>query len=578
MIDLLVDDDRSGFGLATAFDLERLPYRRIARAEDFDARVLVVGVRTLSEAAAALLRRVPAVVVGVPAGPPGVLPAAAIRPAEGPAAVPLADEVWPARVRERARQFGRHALRLPRATVHVPAAPMTGTVLGTVRVGDGEATPAVVRDGRVLWSLVDLGAALADLLDEGYGPPHPPVRAPRVVARWALQAYYRFPEPIRRRFQQRVYRRVQGNLAALGAAASEYPVDAAGWLLLELLRALVGEAAGGCVRLARWPAPYGAAAALTHDLEPARYAYTRGLRRFLDRVEASGHPASFGVVARPARRWLRTASATRLREHDVVCHGLEHVGETVAGSREDIAVQIAGARREVEERVGRPVRGFRSPRLDRTPALLWALDRAGFRFDSSYPDVDRENVTGFGTGVRLALPFRPPLEDGGRVRPSACLELPVSAPDCIQPLFEGRTVWELRRAVRAKVAFVQATGGLYVGIVHAGVFGPRDAERRETHLRFVRRCVTRPDVWLASVTQIADWWCARERLEVRVVGDHATVTNRGDHAVEGARLVVERGERERSIALPALAPGAAVAVPVGELDAGRGPWSRHGVA
>jgi hypothetical protein len=63
----------------------------------------------------------------------------------------------------------------------------------------------------------------------------------------------------------------------------------------------------------------------------------------------------------------------------------------------------------------------------------------------------------------------------------------VSAPDCIQPLFEGASHWALRRAVRQKLAFLRETGGLYVGIVHAGVFGPRDADRREAHLRFVAR-------------------------------------------------------------------------------------------
>jgi hypothetical protein len=65
------------------------------------------------------------------------------------------------------------------------------------------------------------------------------------------------------------------------------------------------------------------------------------------------------------------------------------------------------------------VLGYRSPRLDRSPDLAWALDRAGFRYDSSYPDVDRENMANFGRGVRLNVPFRPLIDDGnGGLRPS----------------------------------------------------------------------------------------------------------------------------------------------------------------
>ena len=43
MIDLLVDDDRSGFGLAAALDLERIPCRRVTRGEPAADRLLIIG-------------------------------------------------------------------------------------------------------------------------------------------------------------------------------------------------------------------------------------------------------------------------------------------------------------------------------------------------------------------------------------------------------------------------------------------------------------------------------------------------------------------------------------------------------
>src|SRR5207237_1383591 len=163
------------------------------------------------------------------------------------------------------------------------------------------------------------------------------------------------------------------------------------------------ELGGGLARVARWPAPYAAAATLTHDIEPQRFAYTRGLAALLDAVTTSGHPATFGLVARASARWLDTATVARLGRHGVLCHGLA-------------------------PRRARPVRGYRSPRLDPSPDLLSALDEAGFAYDSSYPDVDRENIAHFGSGVRVNVPYRPPLAtDGGGMRPSRCLELPLTA-------------------------------------------------------------------------------------------------------------------------------------------------------
>jgi hypothetical protein len=213
----------------------------------------------------------------------------------------------------------------------------------------------------------------------------------------------------------------------------------------------------------------------------------------------------------------------------------------------------------LERRLERPVTGFRSPRLDRSADLVWALDRLGFDYDSSYPDVDRESLDHFGGGVRVNVPFRPPvLGDDGCLRPSRCLELPVSAPDCIQPLFQGDDIRQLRRAVRAKVAFIRATGGLYVGIVHAGVFGPRDAARRGAHLSFVSRQLERPDVWLATAGDVARWWAARERLELRVVAGRIVVTNQGRLPVGGVRILVERESGTESLSLPPLEPAQTV--------------------
>jgi peptidoglycan/xylan/chitin deacetylase (PgdA/CDA1 family) len=571
VINLLVADDRRGFGIATALAIEGVPVRRITRAAEFDGRVLVVSADQLDGPVAALARQVPTVMIGEDDRMEGACESVA----DEPLALSLDDAIWPASVRRIARLHGAGALCLPRASASVAPAGLDGTVLATFQDARGRRCPAIVQRGQQLWCLLDLGRALTDLLTESYLP-EPATRALRPgITRSALALYYRAPDAVRRVVQRRSYARLDRHLRGLGGRASTYPVDPGGWLLVELLKALVRRASGGLVRLARWPAPYASAASLTHDIEPCIFAYTAGLEQLLARVARSGHPATFGLVAGPASRSLFVRSEAELRRAEVLCHGLEHRGETLEGSRVEVAAGIERARAMLERRLERPITGFRSPRLDRSADLVWALDRLGFEYDSSYPDVDRESLDHFGGGVRLNVPYRPPIRtEDGRLRASRCLELPVSAPDCIQPLFQGDDMRQLRRAVRAKIAFVRDTEGLYVGITHGGVFGSRDAARRGAHLAFVRRQLERADVWLATAGDVARWWAARERLALQVVADRVVVTNEGRRPVGGARIVVERESGTATLPVALLDPGRSITL--GHLDRHR-PGAEFGV-
>ena len=553
MIDVLADDDRRGFGVAAALAIEGIPYRRIVQAAEFDADALIVARDDLDPAASALATRVPTVVLGTP----GRLLEAAFgvhdaQTVDGPHTLALDGPLWTDAVRDTAQTFGATAVHLPLAPLARAGSVPAGAVLATADRG-----PAVVAHGTCVWALVDVGTAFANLLDEAYVAA-PPARATPAFLRPALALYYRAPEAVRRRVQRRSYARL---MRRLGPTASTYPVDATGWLLLQLVTGLIRRAAGRVVRIAAWPAPYAAAGILSHDVEPTSFAYGAGLAELLDRVATSGHPATFGLVAGPAARTFTPATVARLAPADVLCHGLEHRGETVVGTREAIAGGLATARRTLEGCLGRAVVGFRSPRLDRSTDLLWALDRAGFQHDSSFPDVDRENLSRFGGGVRLALPYRPPIaDDAGRVRASRCLELPVCAPDCIQPLFAGDDVAGLRAAVQRKIDFVRAIGGLYTGIVHGGVFGPADAVRRGEHLAFVRGALDQPDLWLTTGGAVAEWWRAREAVRVHARGEALEVENGGPATLVGLRVTVEGATGTMSHPVPPLAPGARTAI------------------
>ncbi len=569
MIDLLAGGrsavrERATLGLIAILELEKIPYRRVATPEESSAGVLVVAGDGLDAHEIAAVERTTSLVFG------GgehfarhVFGASAPRATADGCTIGLDQPLWPSATVELVRAHGKRELRLPVAPRCEVGEVAKGTVLASLASPSHGA--AVARRNRCIWSLVDFGTVFAHLMDEHDGVARkPPPSAPWYAAarRAAELVYYAAPDALRGWVQRRTYATLDHKLAALGEKASEYPIDATGHLVIEAVKHLLKLAAGSLVRVARWPAPYNAAASLTHDVEPRRYAYTRGMDRLLETIETTGHPATLGLVAGPATRYLGDDAIRRLAPRRVLCHGLEHRGEQVWG-RHRVAVGLEKARVRLERKLGRAIVGYRSPRLDRSPDLAWALDRAGFRYDSSYPDVDRENMACFGRGVRLNVPFRPLLDDGnGGLRQSRCLELPLTAPDCIQPLFAGESPERLRQTVESKAAFLAATGGMYVALVHGGVFDDRDADLRTAHLEFVYRQLHRADVWLAGMEDIADWWCRREALELSVKASAVHVTNAGTHPITGARVVVERDGGECVLNVPPLPAGAQIALVV----------------
>ncbi len=557
MIDVVARDAESAFGVAAILATEKVPHHMSGAVDGARPHVLA-GRGPTSADVAALAGRRALVLHGGAHAARTLLGAANPTEVERTIGLSVTDALWRPATVERARKLGTTTLTLPLSPVCVVSEIANGSVLA--RLADG--TPAVVERDGVLWCAIDLGAAFTRLLTEHAVPARPEgghSSSARVAVRRLIEhAYYAAPEVLRRVVQRRSYATLEHRLARLPDLASSYPVDASGWLLAELLLGLVHRVAGELVRLARWPTPYRAAATLTHDIEPRRFAYTRGLAALLDAVTANAHPATFGLVAQASTRWVDDATVVRLGTHGVLCHGLTHRGENVSG-RDDVRRDVETARAGLERQLGRPVRGYRSPRLDRSPDLLWALDHAGFTYDSSYPDVDRENVAHFGGGVRVNVPYRPPLAtDAGGLRPSRCLELPLTAPDCIQPVLAGASEEELRATVTTKAAYVRETDGLYVALVHGGVFGDDDRARRAAHLEFVAGELRHPDVWLAAAEDVAEWWCRREAIRVSDSAEGIQVTNEGPDAVAGARVVVDRGGTERTLDLPPLPPGTTV--------------------
>ncbi len=562
-VGLIAREPLSALGVAAMLDLERIPYSRRQNLQETPPEELpLFAGGEIDPLEAARLEKRPAVVLcGGEAfarrwlgAPQAIVQPSAVR-------LPMDQPIWPKEITSLAATHRVDAMRIPLAPVCSTEARRPLEVLGRHLVGDTDASRiSIARLGSCVWSAIDLGAAFVNLTHEAYEPATPPVHAPGRFRRAVESAYYQLPEIVRRQVQRAAYSMLERRLRQLGPSRTAYPVEAGGALLLELLRELLLRTGCSVPRIARWPAPFAAAATITHDIEPSRYSYGEGLDELLDHVDESGHEATFGLVAESAATRLRSDQIERLAKHELLCHGRTHRGDPVDG-RDLVGAGLDAARSVLQTRVGREVAGYRSPRLDRSGDLAWALDRSGFSFDSSYPDVDRENAVHFGAGVGLNLPFRPLVEDeAGGLRPSRCLEIPLTAPDCIQPLLAGGSVIALRNTVAVKAAFVRATGGCHVALVHAGVFGRRDSQRRMAHLDFVRTSLARDDVWLTSLARIHRWWQAREQVEIVAVDGGLEIRNGGTTAIEGLRVVLEQGPERTEIVLPSIEAGGATKI------------------
>lgn len=418
----------------------------------------------------------------------------------------------------------------------------------------------VLRSGQCTWCTLPLGETLATTLTEGCKQHPRQGMTPHI----AQQLYYQLPEWLRMRRKRSAHQQREEELAQR-KNRSEYPVDDSGQELSKLFLSLIRQSAGWLVRLGRWPAPYHSAATLTHDVEPSAYSHRRGLSQLLQVAAQSGHVPSLGLVSKAAREYVgKRFPFTDLR---VYCYGQQHRGEAVTGSRDQIAGVLREAKFRLEQMTGSEVRGFRSACLERSTDLFQALSESGFAYSSSCPDVDRESKSNYGGGVRWNLPFRPLLEGSdGHFLFSDCLELPVSAPNCIEPLLCGESTDALRQAIRDKIDFVAKNGLMYIGVVRPGAFGDSDSDRCMDQLRFVVKELERKGAWLTTMDEIASWWMRREQVQLTISDGCCVAKNKGDHEVEDLRLVIEdeQGRVTGNIDLPVLVAGGTVRVELSE--------------
>jgi hypothetical protein len=132
-------------------------------------------------------------------------------------------------------------------------------------------------------------------------------------------------------------------------------------------------------------------------------------------------------------------------------------------------------------------------------------------------------------------------------------------------LFAGGTDASLANDVRVKAEFVRNAGGLHVALVHAGVFGDADAQRREQHRLLVAAQLHTHGTWMPRVDELIEWWHGRENLVVGWEDGILLVRNLGAADIGGLRVIIEDADGARSFAVPEVAAGQSSVVNVPQL-------------
>ncbi len=407
-------------------------------------------------------------------------------------------------------------IRLPEATRAIVSGSGDFATLGYFTDGH----PAVIKKKGYIWCLFDLGASFFRLITETYNNGgHSPSFLPAVASHPLIQKiYYAFlPGKIRSFFQKNTIKKLNKSIEKKNFVAS-YPIEIGGFFLTALLRHLLFINNGFFVQLKRWPPKKEAAILFTHDIEPSKFSYLKGLPELIANTKKKGINPAIGLVAVWTKKYFKKIPHS-LNYLEIVSHGLYHDGKLCFLDNKTKWQRIKESKEILEQLFKKKVNGYRNPRLDRNHQLWKMLEEAGYQYDSSYPDVDRENTFHFGGGVGTNYPYRPIIESKGRLRFVSLFEYPVTAPDCIMPLFMGKTEEEMFATYRKKLAYIKEVEGLYVSIIHAGVFDRKDIKTRLGLLDFLWESANREGFWIVSPEKLYSW--LRQREDILFTFDHA---------------------------------------------------------
>ena len=277
--------------------------------------------------------------------------------------------------------------------------------------------------------------------------------------------------------------------------------------------------------LAAWPQGKRSAQVIEMDTEEG---FSNALS-FANMARAANIPASFYVLSSVAKLnpdLLRILA----RDFDVGYHGDIHIsfkGQTASAQERRLLAMRADLTHVVAQANAWP--GFRAPTEGYDATTEQLLQKLGFKYHVADPNR---------TDGRLPLMAR--LEGVGAEQ--SLVVLPRTQRDDLNLHWERLTPEETSQALIDDAMHAHQTGALALLSIHSQNFGPEGVLARSMPalLNYLRSLG--PSVWLASGTQVAQWWRNRERVKLSTsfTGKRLelNITVRGDQPVQGASIIV----------------------------------------
>ncbi|HAU30916.1 MAG TPA: hypothetical protein DCW46_01210 [Desulfotomaculum sp.] len=328
------------------------------------------------------------------------------------------------------------------------------------------------------------------------------ISKPSKLINWSLTLYNITPDLIKAPFYQQV-RLIRKKIGSKRKVHTTWPADNTidNWMqiLKESLDILVPERSS----VPLWPPPFKAAFVMTHDVDekPGEEIYQ------ITKIEKKHRILStWNFIARSPRYKLEPSMLRELSAEgfEIGCHGLYHDRKFSSISAKERKLRVAGAKKIIEDALGKEVSGFRTPLLDRTDDLWTILAESGFSYDSSYPDVDHLTTTRYGMGVCTNLPY---------TTLPYLVELPVTAPQDVE-LFIDKRLSEKEALLfwQDKWNKVIDGRGLIVLISHPHFL--KEKKRLDMYSNLLEFFTQKKDVWITTAGSIARWWQQRASYKI----------------------------------------------------------------
>jgi peptidoglycan/xylan/chitin deacetylase (PgdA/CDA1 family) len=406
--------------------------------------------------------------------------------------------------------------------------------------------PAIIKKDNIVWCLFDIGSLFFDLTNEIYLNRKEGDEKKKNISLFSSnlfqKVYYHIPSFLRALVQRASLGYLQGklNIVKDKKFRTNYPIDITGWFLIQTLRSLVIKLKGHIIAINKMPAKYKSAFVFTHDIEPTTFSYTKGLPYLLKYLKKNANNYStVHLVSSWAKKYCNGLKE-ELKDYEVNCQGLYHDNKTPDLSYEDICWRVKTGKTILKELLEKEIHGYRSPRLNRSQYLIRAIEKAGYKYSSSFVDVDRENARSFGGGVSINYPFRPAIIEENGLRQSNFLEFPVTAPDCIMPLFIGEKEDQLYKTYEEKINYTCDIHGAFICLVHAGVFDEKDIKIRTRLLNYLHKTVgNNKEIWLTNLKSLYKWWCQREKINFILEEDGFCLTSNNENPLYEIAITME---------------------------------------